>query len=464
MRIAIEDAGAAWITGIIAQSVTAMGLEAYLVGGFLRDAVLGRECKDIDILVLDDGGAKALAHHLHTRRGFYPPILFRTFGTYRTLFAGWEIEIVPPRGETLEEDLLHRDFTINTLTARLGPNPERDRSMEIEDRLGRAREDLERRIIRTPLDPGAALAEDPLRAVRAARFSAALSFAVDEGLARAVRKAAPMIRDVAVERIRDEIQKIMLLTPPSGGMRLLQALGLLEHIAPEITPAVGYPQNSPYHHQDVFEHCLTTMDLCEPDLVLRLSGLFHDIGKVEADKVVEGRHVYYGHQRISAEKARSFLTRLRFPHEVRDAVVSLVDNHMVSYTEEWKDSTVKRFMRKMGPRWERLLKLVKADLGALRPDLAAAGAAGHMMNFEALLHRSQAMRLDEVQSLSSPLDGNDIQEILGIPPGPLVGQVKEAVVNAILDGKIPDTKEAARELIMNTFVPLTHASPTKGEG
>ena len=445
MRISFTDKEGARIVEIISQSVAELGLDAYLVGGFLRDALLKIDCKDIDILVMDQ--AQALAQYLHTNKGFYSPILFKTFGTYRTFYEGWEIEIVPPRAKTLKEDLLLRDFTINTLTARLGKEFIGGSTIDAEDGLGTAVKDLDKKIVRTPINPEKSIADDPIRALRAVRFSCSLNFSIDEGLSNAIRSSSRLLKDAAVERIRDELVRSILLAPPSRCLKLMHDLGLLGAIAPELLPAVGHKQKSPYHYQDVFDHCLSVMDACEPELVLRLSALFHDIGKTESEAVVDGRYVYYGHQKVSSEKARSFLDRLRFSKEVRDSVMKLVENHMVCYTEEWKDSTVKRFMRKMGPLWDRLMLLLKADASSLRPEVHT-----HLKNYEELLRRAESIRINEVQSLISPLNGNEIRELLGIPPGPLVGEIKEKIVSAIMDGHIPNTKEAARDWVRNAFL------------
>jgi len=258
MRISFTDKEGARIVEIISQSVAELGLDAYLVGGFLRDALLKIDCKDIDILVMDQ--AQALAQYLHTNKGFYSPILFKTFGTYRTFYEGWEIEIVPPRAKTLKEDLLLRDFTINTLTARLGKEFIGGSTIDAEDNLGAAVKDLDKKIVRTPINPEKSIADDPIRALRAVRFSCSLNFAIDDELSNAIRSSSGLLKDAAIERIRDELVRSILLAPPSRCLKLMHDLGLLGAIAPELLPAVGHKQKSPYHYQDVFDHCLSVMD------------------------------------------------------------------------------------------------------------------------------------------------------------------------------------------------------------
>ncbi|HEY4716741.1 MAG TPA: HDIG domain-containing metalloprotein [bacterium] len=422
----------------IREACSLLKAEAYIVGGFLRDRALGRDCQDLDILVMNVDPGK-IAEFLHKRAGFHSPVLFRRFGTYRVGRDGIDVEIVPPRGGTLEKDLQHRDFTINTLLSRILASS----TGRAVDLLGAAFRDLEMGVIRTPIAPQISIKEDPLRMIRAIRFEQVLGFKMDKTLRRAIKEQHVLINDVSKERVREELEKILLGKKPSISFRRMHDALLLSDILPELDETCGFDQRSPYHHEDLFNHTLSSLDSAPPNLEIRLAALFHDIGKKDAQKQINGKFVHYGHQDISAVKARNALKRLRFPKRVIEPVVFLVQHHMVQYSSLWGDSAVKRFIRKMGGKLDDMLALLEADWGSLRHN-------ENFKMFEDLQKRISKFKVEEINRVESPLNGHEIQKILKIPPGPAVGRAKDAIVDAILENKIrPSNVDALRFLRKN---------------
>ena len=467
------------------------GLTVFLVGGAVRDLALDREIQDLDFLVLEPGGAKILAGFFHRKMDFHRPVLFaaerkqtkkeiktRRVDTYQTARGDLALNIVSPRAPGLVEDLRLRDFTINTLIIPLrkvaglkfkvqgsrfkGKNskplevargkPEiRDLTKLIEDPLGVGKKDLRQKLIRTPVKPELTVSDDPLRMIRAVRLARELKFKIAPGLRKEIRKSREKISSISVERIRDELKKLILLPVPSQGFLLLEELKLLKEIIPELQAAVDFDQKSPYHHEDLFRHSLSTLDRTWADLALRLAALFHDLGKIEAQRLISkdsqgdrDYYIYWGHQDGSAKKTNGILQRLRFPKKLRDEVRFLVQHHMVNYQPDWKDSTVRRLAYRLGPHLQKTLELLKADAASLKPPFQKD------KGFEELSRRISRIQLEEVQKVRCPLDGFEIQKILDIDPGPEVGKAKKMIVEAILDGKITaDRRESKKYLLEN---------------
>ncbi len=420
----------------IKRACNLLKMEAYIVGGMPRDKIMGRECKDIDVLVVNKP-AKALADLLHKKEGFHRPVLFKRFGTFRVGRDNVEVEIVNLRDKDLKSDLLHRDFTINTLLMRIN----KGRLGKIIDLLGCGVEDIKRGIIKTPLDPDISIQEDPVRMMRAFRFSAMLGFKIAPELERAIIKYSGLIKESPAERVRDEFEKILLSQRPSETFKQLHDSGLLKYILPELDETYGFDQKSPYHHEDLFHHTLSAVDRSPAKLHIRLAALFHDLGKKEAQKTVNDKVVHYGHQNYSVIKAKIAMKRLRFPKRLIERVVFLVQHHMVQYSPEWSDSAVRRFVRKMGHQLNDMLELLDADWGSLK----------HKENFNLLNElkvRINKLQVDTIISVKSPIDGNEIKKILGIPEGPDVGRAKEAIVNAIIENIIPPTPSAAKKFLL----------------
>ena len=411
--------------------------EAYLVGGFVRDRLLGRPGKDIDLVCVDTDGV-AMLTDVATHFGWHRPQVFERFGTAQIRGEGFIIESVRARAEsylpesrkpsvrpgTLAEDIVRRDFTCNALCQSL--------SGELIDITGHGIDDLRAGILRTPLDPAETFSEDPLRMFRAARFVAQLGFTLADGTVEAMRATAERSRILSVERINEELRRLLTAPKPSSGLEILRLAGLLDVFLPEIAAMIGIEQGG-YHIYDVYGHTLAAVDAAPPDPLVRLGTLLHDVGKPPTHVVAEdGRHTFYDHPNVGARMATEILRRLRFSNEEIDAVSALVRLHLrpIQYDPlTFGDSAIRRLIREAGPLREAMLAVARADTTASSyPDLD---------NIEALAHRMDS--LDEggaVTRLEAPLDGAAIMKLAGRPEGRWVGGVKTALVEAVLDGEL----------------------------
>jgi len=415
------------------------GVKAWVVGGYVRDHLLGRAQPDLDVVV-EEGGASQLAERFADLAGAGPPVTFERYGTAQVTLPGHLVEFVSARSEsyasdsrkpdvrpaTLEEDLRRRDFTINTLLMDFGG--------EIQDRLGTARADLEARILRTPADPIQTFTDDPLRMLRAVRFAAQLGFELAPDLLPAMRqlsgRLAPPV--VSVERITDELCKMLESERPKLALELLDSGGLLEVVLPEVTACKGVEQGG-YHTHDVFGHTLLAVGLAPPDLVVRLAALLQDVGK-PVTATPDG--AFTGHEEVGAGIARGALERLRFPQREIDAVTTLVRLHLrpVYYRSEWSDGAVRRLARDAGPLIERLMALARADIGA--------SAYPEPEKLDELAARLATVLAEQPTRMAAPIDGEDIMRVRGLAPGPEVGRIKERLGELIMDGEIEPTREA----------------------
>ena len=436
----------------------------FLVGGVVRDKVMGRPpTEDVDIVL--EGDALELAHFL-CENGItdHRPVVYPRFGTAMVTINGHTVELVSARRESyapesrkpevelaeLKEDILRRDFTINTLLENLHTG-------EIFDLTGQGMADIKAGIIRTPTEPETTFYDDPLRMLRAVRFAVRLGFQIEEGTRKAILRDAQRLAIISRERIRDEFVKILLSDHPGKGLRMLKELRLLERFAPELIQTQGVTQDGG-HIYDVWEHTLHALDSLPPDadLALRLAVLFHDIGKPQTKSVDgEGHSHFYGHEDTGADIARRVMTRLRFPTGETGRVVRLVQLHMRigEYRSEWKDAAIKRLIRDAGGDIPDLLALAKADRAGTQPNAS-------IRNLEQLESRiAKIMTSTTVVEMESPLNGKEIMDLLGIPPGPEVKEVKEWLTDQVIEGQIaPRDKETARKMALARFA--SHSAGT----
>ena len=430
----------------IAAAATAAGVEMYLVGGFVRDRLLGRDGKDIDLLAINDDGIAVLAE-VARRLGWAPPQRFERFGTGQVRGGDFVVEVVRARAEnydassrkpdvrpgTLEDDIWRRDFTVNALCQTFDGL--------VIDITGRGLHDLRDRVLRTPLDPEVTFSEDPLRMFRAARFAAQLGFGTAPGLTTAMGVVAARSEILSAERVAEELRRLLLAGNPRAGLELLRDGGLLSVWLPELEAMVGVEQGG-FHIYDVFDHSAHTVADAPADLVTRLAALLHDVGKPPTHAHdAHGKHTFYDHPAVGAVMAEALLTRLRFSNDEVAAVASLVRHHLrpIQYRpDEWSDSAVRRLVHDIGDQRLRLLDVARADTHA-----------SSFPNTDAIDELEQRMsRLDaggEVSRLRPPLSGNDIMRLAGRPPGPWVGRVTRALEEAVLDGAIPAADAAAAE-------------------
>jgi poly(A) polymerase len=424
---------------LLKQAAAEQGVKPWLVGGYVRDHLLGRTHPDLDVVV-EEGGALQLAERFAELAGAGPPVTFERYGTAQVTLTGHLVEFVSARSEsytadsrkpdvrpaTLEEDLRRRDFTVNTLLMDFDGN--------IHDRLGTARADLEARILRTPADPTQTFSDDPLRMLRAVRFAAQLGFDLAPDLLPAMRqlsgRMAPPV--VSVERIADELRKMLESERPRHALELLDAGGLLDVVLPELAACKGVEQSG-YHTHDVYGHTLQAVGLTPPDLVVRLAAVFHDVGK-PATATADG--AFTGHEEVGAHIATAALERLRFSQKEIDAVVTLVRLHLrpVYYRSEWSDGAVRRLARDAGALIERLMALARADI--------AASAYPEPEKLDELAARLAAVLSEQPSRMAAPIDGEDIMRALRLAPGPGVGRIKARLGELIMDGEIEPSREA----------------------
>ncbi len=438
-------------------------VEAYVIGGFVRDHIMGRVNpeRDIDIVVLGDGPAMARAVAREISRDIKVTV-FRTFGTATFRYRNSDIEFVGARKEsyssdsrkpsvspgTLEDDQKRRDFTINALAISLN----RDNPGEVLDPFGGI-DDIRNGIIRTPLDPDATFSDDPLRMMRAVRFAAQLDFRIADKTLTSIRSNAERIKIVSAERITTELNKIMTTAKPSAGFLLLEQTGLLELILPEIARLRGVEDKDGKGHKDNFHHTLKVLDnLAEKssDLWLRWAALLHDVAKPVTKKFVQGTGwTFHGHEFIGAKMVPEIFKRLKLPLNDRMKYVQkLVGLHLrpVSLVQdEVTDSAVRRLLFEAGEDIDDLMLLCEADITSGN----RMKVLKHRENFALVRHKLKEIdEKDAIRTFQPPVDGEEIIATFNIPPGPMVGVIKSAIKEAILDGIIPNDHEAAREFMI----------------
>jgi poly(A) polymerase len=428
---------------LLKQASADLGMRAWIVGGYVRDKLLGRPHPNPDVVV-DGGDALKLAERFAKLAEVEPPVTFERYGTAQVTLPGHLVEFVTARAESyapdsrkpdvrpasLEEDLRRRDFTINTLLM--------DFDGKVHDLLG-GRKDLEARTLRTPTDPLRTFGDDPLRMLRAVRFASELGFELAPDVLPAMRqmksRLAPPV--ISVERTADELRRMLTSERPRLAIELLDKGGLLEVILPEVAASKGVAQSG-YHTHDVYGHTLLTVERVPADLVLRLAALFHDVGK-PSTATPDG--AFTGHDIVGADLARSALERLRFPQREVEAVVKLVRLHLrpVYFRSEWTDGAVRRLARDAGDLIEPLMALARADVGA--------SAYPEPEKLDELQARIEAVLHERPSRLAPLVTGGDVMRVRGIGPGPEVGRIKLRLQELVIDGEIPPTREAVLEYL-----------------
>jgi tRNA nucleotidyltransferase (CCA-adding enzyme) len=416
------------------------------VGGGLRDILLGRPVTDWDVCtdakpdVVIELFAKAIptgvAHGtvtVVTEGGAVEVTTFRKEGAYSDSRRPDDVEFIG----TLEDDLARRDFTVNAMA--YDPS-----SGEILDPLG-GRSDLDKGIIRCVGDPLERFSEDALRPLRAIRLAAALNFAIEKATFEAISVLKDKIySQVAAERVRDELLKMMSAKTPSTAIEMMHSTSMLSHVLPELEEAVGVPQNR-YHAYDVYYHSLMSCDAVSTEKPLvRLAALLHDIGKPATKEEISGDATFYNHQCVGAEMADLAMRRLRFSRADRVHVVKLIRHHMFNYTPEWSDGALRRFVKKVGE--ENL-----ADLFDLRiADRLGNGLKeGFPVYIEEMRARIESiLRQNHALSVSDlAIDGTDVIRELGIPPGPEVGKILKKLLDDVIENPSLNSREKLLSLI-----------------
>jgi len=434
--------------------------EAYVVGGYVRDILLGREVKDTDIVVIGSGVefAKMVAKDF----GRTNLVLFENFGTAMLPLDDRKLEFVGARKEsyrknsrkphvevgTLNEDLSRRDFTVNAMAASLNKNT----FGEIVD-LYNCGNDLQKKILRTPLDPEVTFDDDPLRIMRAMRFASQLGFAIEPNMMKAAVKMAKRLAIVSQERISDEFLKIMSSPKPSIGLQLMYDSGVMQVVFPEVAQMAGVDQLKDYHHKDVFKHTLQVVDkvaVASNNLWLRIAALLHDIGKpkTKAFKPEIG-WTFHGHEDLGARIAKRVFRRMRFPMEHFSYIEKLIRLHLrpqALVDDGVTDSAIRRLMFETGNDIDDLMLLCRADITSKNQELVEKVRR----NYDLVIAKmTNVEEKDRIRNWQPPLRGEEIMSVCGLTEGPMVGVLKDKITDAVLDGAIPNEHDAALQYLVS---------------
>ncbi|MHB8437723.1 MAG: CCA tRNA nucleotidyltransferase [Acidimicrobiales bacterium] len=438
-------------TALLAARFADAGHRLYLVGGSVRDALLNVVRPDSDIDLTTDARPDETEALL---KGWADAMWLqgKRFGTIGAAKDGTTFEITTHRaeaylpesrkpevvfGDSIETDLSRRDFTVNAMALQLP-------DLELIDPFD-GRIDLAQRRLRTPLAPEVSFSDDPLRMMRAARFIARFELTPDPGLVGAVREMSERLKIVSAERIRDELDKLLVVPKPSPGLWFLADTGLAAQFLPEL-PGLALEQDPIHRHKDVLAHTLAVVDKTSEERLLRLSALLHDIGKPRTRAIGPGGVTFHHHEVVGARMTRDRLTALRYPNDDIETVTRLVELHLRFHTYRlgWTDKAVRRYVRDAGPLLERLNELTRCD--CTTRNAARAKTLGQRMD-ELERRIAELREREELDAIRPDLDGRAVMDILGIRPGPAVGDALDFLLELRMDEGPLGEEQARRRLL-----------------
>ncbi len=447
------------IFAVVSGASRKLGLETYVVGGFVRDLILNRPCKDVDFVCI--GSGIQLANQVGCDLGNEQVTVFKNFGTAMIKHHDFDLEFVGARKEsyrnesrkpmvedgTLSEDQQRRDFTINALAISLSLTNYGDLIDPFE-----GVEHIRQKLIKTPLDPNITFSDDPLRMMRAIRFASQLNFDIDADTYEAIIKNTHRLSIVSMERIIDELNKIILSPVPSYGFKLLFQCGLLQQFFPEMVALHGVEYQDNKAHKDNFFHTLQVLDnvsKVSDDLWLRWSAILHDIAKPATkrfDKTVGW--TFHGHEDKGARMVPGIFRRLKLPlNEKMELVKKLVRLHLrpIALVKEVSDSAIRRLLFEAGNDIEGLMMLCKADITSKNNEKVAK----YLRNFEHVEKKMiELEEKDQIRNFQPPVSGDEIIKLFNISPSPVIGEIKEEIKEAILEGIIKNDRQQAYELLL----------------
>jgi len=447
---------------IISQVAHDRRQSVYIVGGYVRDLLLGRKSPtDIDFVTESSGIelAQAVAKSINPETKVS---IFKTYGTAMFCYENLELEFVGARKEsysadsrnpqveqgTLEDDQKRRDLTVNAMAISLN----KENFGELIDPFN-GMEDMEQKILRTPLEPVQTYSDDPLRMMRAIRFASTLGFSIEQKSLEAIEKEAKRIEIITVERIMVEFNKIMLSEKPSAGLEIMKKTGLLDIVLPELTALEGIEEVEGQKHKDNFWHTLEVVDNISKNtdnLWLRWAALLHDVGKAPTKKYVKGAGwTFHGHEFLGSKMVKTIFQRLKLPlgkdMKYVQKMVKLSSRPIALISDDVSDSALRRMLFDAGEDLEDLFTLCKADITTKN----SYKQEKFKKNFEYVAKKiKEVEEKDHVRNFQPPITGEEIMQMFNLKPGREIGILKERVKEAVLEGEIPNEHEAAKELVM----------------
>ena len=449
------------ISKVISELSDETQINAFLVGGCVRDLMLNPLAESIDVDIMVEGDGIDFAEKLARKINVPKIVPFKKFATAKIPYNKYEIEVASARLEkydessrspsevvmsNIEDDLLRRDFTINAMAVSLN----KENFGEFFDPFN-GMEDLSNKILRTPLDSDTTFSDDPLRMMRAAYFASKLSLDIDPSCLASIKNNAERITIVSQERKTNELLKILGTKKPSIGLNILQEAGLMEFVFPEIAVMYGLDQSNEYHHKDIFYHTLEVVDNAaqlSDKLDLRLAALVHDIAKPKTRRLSKSKgYTFYGHDDVGARMLKGISSHMKFSNSTRDYIAKLTALHLRPISlakKDVTDSAIRRLIVDAGEEIDDLMKLCRADITTKNPK----NITKYLGNFDRVEKRmNEVIEIDKLKAFQSPVRGDEIMKMFDLGPGKEVGKIKTMVEDAIINGEISNDYSSAMSFL-----------------